>query len=124
LSFAPYDAGGGGGGGGYSNGYANGHSAAPAAAASGDNGAGQFGVVQPASQNYRQTAAEYRAEHGLQLQGEQPHPEPYQTFESVGFPHDILDEVPHVSGCCRGAAGPLGAASAGSPCQLLPPGGA
>ena len=35
----------GGGSGGYSNGYGNGHSAAPAAS-SGDNGVGQFGVVQ------------------------------------------------------------------------------
>ena len=106
-----------GGGGGYSNGYANGHSAAPVAA-SGDNGVGQFGVVQPAAQNYRQTSAEYRAEHGLQLQGDPPVPEPYQTFESVGFPHDILDEVPHMSS--RRAAGRR-AAFAGAPWRLLPP---
>jgi ATP-dependent RNA helicase DDX5/DBP2 len=80
-------------------------------AASGDNGVGQFGVVQPAAQNYRLTAAEYRAEHTLQLQGDPPLPEPYQTFESVGFPHDILDEVLHVPR--RGAAG-LGAAWPGT----------
>lgn len=62
--------------------------------ASGDNGVGQFGVVTAAAKNYRQTAAEYMAEHGLRLQGADPLPEPYQTFDSVGFPHDILDEVP------------------------------
>lgn len=39
------------------------------------------------------TNAEYCAENGLVLQGEQPLPEAYQTFESVGFPQDIMDEV-------------------------------
>lgn len=39
------------------------------------------------------TDAQYKAEHGLVLQGDQPLPEAFQTFESVGFPRDILDEV-------------------------------
>jgi hypothetical protein len=49
--------------------------------------------VNAGPKNYRQSNAEYCAEHGLVLQGEQPLPEAYQTFESVGFPHDIMDEV-------------------------------
>lgn len=39
------------------------------------------------------TDAQYKAEHGLVLQGDAPLPEALQTFESVGFPHDIMDEV-------------------------------
>jgi len=99
---APYSSngyGGGGGGGGYSNGgggYSNGYAQgnAPAAeVAPGSNGVGEYGVLSTAPKNYRMTNAEYCAENGLVLQGEQPLPEAYQTFESVGFPQDIMDEV-------------------------------
>lgn len=64
----------------------------------------RYGVLNPGPKNYRQTNAEYCAEHGLVLQGEQPLPESNQTFESVGFPHDIMDEVraapPLLWACC------------------------
>ena len=59
----------------------------------------RYGVLSTAPKNYSKTNAQYCAEHGLVLQGEQPLPEAYQTFESVGFPHDILDEV--CSRLCR-----------------------
>ena len=35
---------------------------------------------------------EYRRQHDLRVEGSNP-PDPLQTFESVGFPPDILDEV-------------------------------
>mmetsp|Transcript_15071 Transcript_15071/g.38279 ORF Transcript_15071/g.38279 Transcript_15071/m.38279 type:complete len:188 (-) Transcript_15071:1724-2287(-) len=38
--------------------------------------------------------ADYRKKHDLVVMGEGA-PDPFQTFESVGFPHDIMDEVPH-----------------------------
>ena len=36
--------------------------------------------------------SEYRALHGCRVEGADV-PEPFQTFESVGFPHDIMDEI-------------------------------
>ncbi len=67
-------------------------------------GVGEYGVLNTGPKNYRLSNAEYCAEHGLVLQGEQPLPEAYQTFESVGFPHDIMDEVcPLPSGGCAWA---------------------
>ena len=35
---------------------------------------------------------EYKALHGCRVEGENV-PEPFQTFESVGFPPDIMDEI-------------------------------
>jgi superfamily II DNA/RNA helicase len=37
-------------------------------------------------------ASEYRRQHDLVVEGANA-PEPMQTFESVGFPRDILDEI-------------------------------
>ena len=65
------------------------------------------------------TDAQYKAEHGLVLQGDAPLPEALQTFESVGFPHDIMDEVlpsshtmcspePHRWRCLRMSSGSCG----------------
>jgi hypothetical protein len=53
----------------------------------------RYGKLAPGDKNYRMTDAQYKAEHGLVLQGDAPLPEALQTFESVGFPHDIMDEV-------------------------------
>lgn len=36
--------------------------------------------------------ADYAREHGLRVEGGNI-PDPFQTFESVGFPNDIMDEV-------------------------------
>jgi len=50
--------------------------------------------VPPAGrQNFAKSCDEYRAEHGLVVQGASV-PDPLQTFESVGFPPNIMDEVP------------------------------
>ncbi len=49
--------------------------------------------VPPAGrQNFQMTCEEYRREHGLVVQGASV-PDPLQTFESVGFPSNIMDEV-------------------------------
>lgn len=70
----------------------------------------RYGKLQPGSRNYRMTDAEYKAEHSLVLQGEQPLPEAFQTFESVGFPQDIMDEVRFsAQGAGRGGPWCLGA---------------
>jgi hypothetical protein len=53
----------------------------------------RYGKLAPADKIYRMTDAQYKAEHGLVLQGDAPLPEALQTFESVGFPQDIMDEV-------------------------------
>jgi hypothetical protein len=57
-----------------------------------------YGVVKPqGSHNFPLTTEEYRQEHSLVVEGDrysgEPVPEPLQTFESAGFPRDILDEV-------------------------------
>lgn len=62
----------------------------------------RYGKLMPAAKDYRQTDTQYKAEHGLVLQGEAPLPEALQTFESVGFPPDIMDEVRHFAGACTG----------------------
>lgn len=38
------------------------------------------------------TSAEYKRQHDIVVQGDHV-PEPLQTFESVGFPRDVLEEV-------------------------------
>ena len=43
-------------------------------------------------QDFAMSADAYRREHGLVVQGASV-PDPLQTFESVGFPHNIMDEV-------------------------------
>jgi ATP-dependent RNA helicase DDX5/DBP2 len=49
--------------------------------------------VLPASeQSFALTAEQYRAEHGLVVQGDRV-PDPLQTFESAGFSSNIMDEV-------------------------------
>jgi hypothetical protein len=65
----------------------------------------RYGKLAPAEKNYRMTDAQYKAEHGLVLQGDAPLPEALQTFESVGFPPDIMDEVLTVCHHLRSAAG-------------------
>jgi hypothetical protein len=44
------------------------------------------------------SAEEYNRKHDLRVEGGNV-PEAFQTFESVGFPHDIMDEV---RSCLRG----------------------
>ena len=43
-------------------------------------------------QNFAMSCDAYRREHGLVVQGASV-PDPLQTFESVGFPSNIMDEV-------------------------------
>ncbi len=67
-----------------SNGHSNGV-AAPA------NGHAKH-VIPAAGQNFTMSMEQYRAEHGLVVQGDRV-PDPLQTFESVGFTSNIMDEV-------------------------------
>lgn len=55
---------------------------------------------QPVSTDGFVSASEYRRQHDITVQGSDV-PDPLQTFESVGFPPDILDEVR----CAIGAGG-------------------
>lgn len=50
----------------------------------------------PVSTDGFMSSADYRRQHDISVQGDHV-PEPLQTFESVGFPPDILDEVRPVS---------------------------
>ncbi|KXZ44396.1 hypothetical protein GPECTOR_68g367 [Gonium pectorale] len=47
---------------------------------------------QPVSTDGFVSASEYRRQHDISVQGDHV-PDPLQTFESVGFPPDILDEI-------------------------------
>ncbi|EIE25575.1 DEAD-domain-containing protein [Coccomyxa subellipsoidea C-169] len=67
-----------------SNGHSNGV-AAPA------NGHAKH-VIPAAGQNFTMSMEQYRAEHGLVVQGDRV-PDPLQTFESVGFTSNIMDEI-------------------------------
>ena len=49
-------------------------------------------MVPAGRQNFALSVDEYRREHGLVVQGASV-PDPLQTFDSVGFPPNIMDEV-------------------------------
>ncbi len=72
------------------NGMSNGGGAAPASYSNG----GAKHTLPAGEQNFRMSTEAYRAEHGLVVQGDRV-PPPLQTFESVGFPNNIMDEVLH-----------------------------
>mmetsp|Transcript_29864 Transcript_29864/g.84173 ORF Transcript_29864/g.84173 Transcript_29864/m.84173 type:complete len:625 (+) Transcript_29864:371-2245(+) len=66
------------------------------------NGSGQSGAINSYGGNVptsggaqvagELSVAEYRAKNDLTIMGEGA-PDPFQTFEAVGFPHDIMDEI-------------------------------
>ncbi len=97
LSLQPYANGS---GNGYSNGYSNGNDYSRGGQDFYGGGAGgvvpSLGMetrdVRPKSTAGFLPTAEYMRQQDLQVQGSNV-PEPFQTFESVGFPADILDEV-------------------------------
>ena len=91
------------------NGMSNG--AAPASYSNG----GAKHTLPAGEQNFRMSTEAYRAEHGLVVQGERV-PAPLQTFESVGFPNNIMDEVLH-----RGLTQAWLAAAAHAAAAGLPP---
>ncbi len=70
---------------GSSNGHGGGGYAATGAVATGMTG-------KPVNTDGFMSASDYRRQHDIIVQGDNV-PDPLQTFESVGFPPDILDEV-------------------------------
>lgn len=87
------------------NGSSNG--AAPASYSNG----GAKHTLPAGEQSFNLSTEQYRAEHGLVVQGDRV-PPPLQTFESVGFPSLIMDEVlhndsRHFARCARMAPLPL-----------------
>ncbi len=75
------------------NGYSNGGSYGGAAAGGGT----VLGSGAPVGNHtFELTADEYRRKHELTVTGDSTDravPDPLQTFESAGFPRDIMDEV-------------------------------
>lgn len=72
---------------GHHGGYGGGHHAT--------NGASAAPIAHTypeGAQNFALSPDEYRRKHDVNVL-ERDCPPPLQTFESVGFPHDILDEV-------------------------------
>ena len=87
--------------GGYSNGHHGGGGYGGGGGGSSYQGAPiEIKEVRPKSTTGFASASDYRRQHDLVVlppQGETA-PEPLQTFESVGFPHDILAEVSRQQG--------------------------
>lgn len=80
---------------GYERPVAN-HSYPPSNSISGSGMQSQYQLQQPqalpSSRSGPVSSSEYRRQHDLTVQGEDA-PDPFQTFESVNFPRDILDEI-------------------------------
>jgi ATP-dependent RNA helicase DDX5/DBP2 len=108
LQSSSYANGGGGGGGGYGGGGGGGYGSSYG----GGGGGGSYGAgagslagggvpirdIKPRTTAGFLPAAEYMRKHDLRVEGGGV-PEPFQTFESVGFPHDIMDEVRAAMAC-------------------------
>ncbi len=98
------------------NGASNG--AAPASYSNG----GAKHTLPAGEQSFTLSTEQYRAEHGLVVQGDRV-PPPLQTFESVGFASVIMDEVLH-SASSRRCARALARAWLPSPLRARSDGGA